>query len=78
MRRVWQKRKCAVQDGVLEIFHGDEGKLPTRVNLLTCQLKVVSEDKKFFDLVSYNRTYHLHSEEEADEWISVILNSKVS
>lgn len=62
---------------VLQIFHGDEGKQPTRVNLLTCQLKVVSEDKKFFDLVSYNRTYHLQSDDEAEEWISVLLNSKV-
>ncbi|CAG7828271.1 unnamed protein product [Allacma fusca] len=76
MRRVWQKRKCAVQDGFLEIFHGDEGKQPSRVNLLTCQLKIVSDDKKFFDLVSYNRTYHLHSEDDAEEWISVLLNSK--
>ncbi|XP_021956640.1 arfGAP with SH3 domain, ANK repeat and PH domain-containing protein isoform X2 [Folsomia candida] len=76
MRRVWQKRKCAVQDGFLQIFHGDEGKQPTKVNLLTCQLKIVSENKKFFDLVSYNRTYHLHSEDEAEEWISVLLNSK--
>lgn len=61
----------------LQIFHGDEGKQPTKVNLLTCQLKIVSENKKFFDLVSYNRTYHLHSEDEAEEWISVLLNSKV-
>jgi hypothetical protein len=46
--------------------------------LLTCQLKIASENKKFFDLVSYNRTYHLNcdGDEEAEEWISVILNSK--
>ncbi len=66
-----------VNNRFLKIFHGDESKQPTQVNLLTCQLKVISDDKKFFDLVSYNRTYHLQSEDEADEWISVLLNSKV-
>jgi len=53
MRRVWQKRKCCVEpDGFLDIFHADETKTPTRVNLLTCQIKKVQDDKRAFDLVS--------------------------
>lgn len=53
MRRVWQKRKCCVQpEGFLDIFHADETKTPTRVNLLTCQIKRVPDDKRAFDLVS--------------------------
>jgi len=53
MRRVWQKRKCWVQpEGFLDIFHADETKTPTRVNLLTCQIKMVPDDKRAFDLVS--------------------------
>lgn len=53
MRRVWQKRRCAVQaEGYLDICHADENKPPTRVNLLTCQIKLVPDDKRGFDLIS--------------------------
>lgn len=53
MRRVWQKRKCCVQaEGFLDICHADESKPPTRVNLLTCQIKLVPDDKRCFDLIS--------------------------
>lgn len=53
MRRVWQKRRCCVQaEGFLEISHGDETKPPTRVNLLTCQVKMVPDDKRCFDVLS--------------------------
>lgn len=84
MRRVWQKRKCRVQaEGYLEICHADESKPPTKVNLLTCQIKVVPDDKRGFDLISCkgdrrksvfyvrcfadNRTYHFQAEDEADQ-----------
>ncbi|XP_063929317.1 arfGAP with SH3 domain, ANK repeat and PH domain-containing protein isoform X2 [Zophobas morio] len=79
MRRVWQKRKCRVQaEGYLEICHADESKPPTKVNLLTCQIKVVPDDKRGFDLISYNRTYHFQAEDEADQhaWMSVLINCK--
>lgn len=53
MRRVWQKRRCRVQaEGYLDICHADENKPPTRVNLLTCQIKMVPDDKRGFDLIS--------------------------
>jgi len=53
VRRVWQKRRCRVtSDGFLDICHADETKPPTRVNLLTCQIKPVSDDKRGFDLIS--------------------------
>ena len=54
MRKVWQKRKCEVRDGFLSIYHADETKAPTRVNLLTCQIKPVPEDRRCFDLISCN------------------------
>uniref|UniRef100_T1HS89 Transaldolase n=1 Tax=Rhodnius prolixus TaxID=13249 RepID=T1HS89_RHOPR len=79
MRRVWQKRRCCVQaDGFLDICHGDESKPPTRVNLLTCQIKLVPDDKRCFDLISYNRTYHFQAEDENDQraWMSVLVNCK--
>lgn len=79
MRRVWQKRKCRVQaEGFLDICHADENKPPTRVNLLTCQIKMVPDDKRGFDLISYNRTYHFQAEDEADQhaWMSVLINCK--
>jgi len=76
--KVWQKRKCEVKDGFLYIYHSDESKSPTKMNLLTCQVKTVPSEKKAFDLVSYNRTYHFQTEDEADTeaWISVLINSK--
>lgn len=79
MRRVWQKRRCRVQaEGFLDICHADETKPPTRVNLLTCQIKLVPDDKRCFDLISYNRTYHFQAEDEADQraWMSVLVNCK--
>ncbi|XP_063977749.1 arfGAP with SH3 domain, ANK repeat and PH domain-containing protein isoform X1 [Diachasmimorpha longicaudata] len=79
MRRVWQKRRCAVQaEGYLDICHADENKPPTRVNLLTCQIKLVPDDKRGFDLISYNRTYHFQAEDETDQraWMSVLVNCK--
>lgn len=79
VRRVWQKRRCRVtEDGFLDICHADETKPPTRVNLLTCQIKPVLDDKRSFDLISYNRPYHFQAEDEADQkaWISVLINCK--
>ncbi|XP_058125300.1 arfGAP with SH3 domain, ANK repeat and PH domain-containing protein [Anopheles ziemanni] len=79
VRRVWQKRRCRVTaDGFLDICHADETKAPTRVNLLTCQIKPLADDKKGFDLISYNRSYHFQAEDEADQkaWMSVLINCK--
>lgn len=55
VRKVWQKRRCEVRaDGFLSIYHADETKPPTRVNLLTCQIKLVpaGDDRRCFDLIS--------------------------
>ncbi|XP_026319589.1 arfGAP with SH3 domain, ANK repeat and PH domain-containing protein isoform X2 [Hyposmocoma kahamanoa] len=79
VRRVWQKRRCRVTaEGFLDIFHADENKTPARVNLLTCQIKVAAEDKRAFDLVSYNRTYHFQADDESEQraWTSVLVNCK--
>ncbi|XP_035911801.1 arfGAP with SH3 domain, ANK repeat and PH domain-containing protein isoform X1 [Anopheles stephensi] len=79
VRRVWQKRRCRVTaDGFLDICHADETKAPTRVNLLTCQIKPLADDRKGFDLISYNRSYHFQAEDEADQkaWMSVLINCK--
>lgn len=77
--KVWQKRKCEVkEDGFLLISHSDESKEPTKVNLLTCQVKVIRDEKKCFDLISCNRTYHFQGEDEGETeaWISVLINCK--
>lgn len=79
MRRVWQKRKCMVKaEGFLDICHADENKEPTHINLLTCQIKIVPDDKRGFDLISCNRIYHFQAEDEADQhaWMSVLVNCK--
>ncbi|CAG2170375.1 unnamed protein product [Oppiella nova] len=76
--KVWQKRKCEVRDGFLYIYHSDESKSPTKLNLLTVQIKAVPEDKKSFDLISYNRTYHFQTEDETETeaWTAVLVNCK--
>uniref|UniRef100_A0A8C4S1X1 ArfGAP with SH3 domain, ankyrin repeat and PH domain 1a n=1 Tax=Erpetoichthys calabaricus TaxID=27687 RepID=A0A8C4S1X1_ERPCA len=75
LRKVWQRRKCTVKNGILTISHATSNRQPVKLNLLTCQVKPSSEDKKCFDLISHNRTYHFQAEDEQD-WISVLTNSK--
>ncbi|XP_019641584.1 PREDICTED: arf-GAP with SH3 domain, ANK repeat and PH domain-containing protein 1-like isoform X5 [Branchiostoma belcheri] len=78
LRKVWQKRRCTIKNGYLTIAHSTSTKPPAKLNLLTCQVKLVPEDKKCFDLISYNRTYHFQAEDEDDmlQWMSVLSNSK--
>uniref|UniRef100_A0A671YGT4 Arf-GAP with SH3 domain, ANK repeat and PH domain-containing protein 2-like n=1 Tax=Sparus aurata TaxID=8175 RepID=A0A671YGT4_SPAAU len=78
LRKMWQKRKCSAHNCYLTIAHATPNKPPTRLNLLTCQVKPSVEDKKCFDLISHNRTYHFLAEDEAEcvAWISVLSNSK--
>ncbi|XP_040835220.1 arf-GAP with SH3 domain, ANK repeat and PH domain-containing protein 1 isoform X9 [Ochotona curzoniae] len=78
IRKVWQRRKCVVKNGILTISHATSNRQPAKVNLLTCQVKPNAEDKKSFDLISHNRTYHFQAEDEQDyvAWVSVLTNSK--
>ncbi|XP_039243366.1 arf-GAP with SH3 domain, ANK repeat and PH domain-containing protein 2-like [Pipra filicauda] len=78
LRKVWQKRKCTISNGYLTISHSMLSRPPARLNLLTCQVKPNMGDKKCFDVVSYNRTFHFQAEDEQDcvIWVSVLSNSK--
>ncbi|XP_068998371.1 arf-GAP with SH3 domain, ANK repeat and PH domain-containing protein 1a [Embiotoca jacksoni] len=78
LRKVWQRRKCSVKSGILTISHATSNRQPVRLNLLTCQVKPSMEDKKCFDLISHNRTYHFQAEDEQEfvSWVSVLTNSK--
>ncbi|KAK1793515.1 hypothetical protein P4O66_011893 [Electrophorus voltai] len=78
LRKVWQKRKCTVKNGYLTISHGTANRAPAKLNLLTCQVKHNPEEKKSFDLISHDRTYHFQAEDEPEcqIWISVLQNSK--
>ncbi|KAG8580222.1 hypothetical protein GDO81_007198 [Engystomops pustulosus] len=78
IRKVWQKRKCSVKNGFLTIAHGTANKPPAKLNLLTCQVKTNTEEKKCFDLISHDRTYHFQAEDEQEcqIWMSVLQNSK--
>ncbi|KAG5856091.1 hypothetical protein ANANG_G00004310 [Anguilla anguilla] len=75
IRKVWQKRKCGVKYGCLTISHTWP---PAKLNLLTCQVRPNPEDRKTFDLVTHNRTYHFQAEDEQEcmIWVSVLQNSK--
>ncbi|XP_030607748.1 arf-GAP with SH3 domain, ANK repeat and PH domain-containing protein 1a isoform X1 [Archocentrus centrarchus] len=78
LRKVWQRRKCSVRSGVLTISHATSNRQPVRLNLLTCQVKPSTEDRKCFDLISHNRTYRFQAEDEQEflSWVSVLTNSK--
>ncbi|RUS77371.1 hypothetical protein EGW08_014851, partial [Elysia chlorotica] len=82
VRKVWQQRRCEIRDGAMYISHQDESKDPVKLNLLTCQVKLIPDEtgKHCFDLVSSlnNRTYHFQLKESKDmeEWISVLNNAK--
>ncbi|MGH0152684.1 UNVERIFIED_CONTAM: hypothetical protein FKN15_027901 [Acipenser sinensis] len=78
LRKVWQRRKCCVKNGILTISHATSNRQPVKLNLLTCQVKPSGEDKKCFDLISHNRTYHFQAEDEQEFviWISVLTNNK--
>ncbi|XP_022606041.1 arf-GAP with SH3 domain, ANK repeat and PH domain-containing protein 3-like isoform X2 [Seriola dumerili] len=51
---------------------------PAKLNLLTCQVRPDPEDRRIFDLVTHNRTYHFQAEDEQEclIWVSVLQNSK--
>lgn len=77
--KAWRKRRCEISEDFLFIYHSDETQPPTKVNLLTCQVKLVpGKEKKCFDLISFNRTYHFQVEDEHDitAWVYVIINCK--
>ncbi|XP_074161987.1 arf-GAP with SH3 domain, ANK repeat and PH domain-containing protein 3 isoform X2 [Sminthopsis crassicaudata] len=78
IRRVWQKRKCGVKYGCLTISHSTINRPPVKLTLLTCQVRPSTEEKKCFDLVTHNRTYHFQAEDEheCEAWVSVLQNSK--
>ncbi|NXN06961.1 ASAP3 protein, partial [Indicator maculatus] len=78
LRKVWQKRKCGVKYGCLTISHSTINRPPVKLNLLTCQVRPHAEEKKCFDLVTHNRTYHFQAEDEQEclVWVSVLQNSK--
>ncbi|MGH0169034.1 UNVERIFIED_CONTAM: hypothetical protein FKN15_056293 [Acipenser sinensis] len=78
IRKVWQKRKCSVKNGYLTISHGTANRPPAKLNLLTCQVKCNPDEKKSFDLISHDRTYHFQAEDEPEcqIWMSVLQNSK--
>lgn len=78
IRKVWQKRKCGVKYGCLTISHSTINRPPAKLNLLTCQVRPNPEEKRTFDLVTHNRTYHFQTEDEQEcmIWVSVLQNSK--
>uniref|UniRef100_A0A3Q2Y5L0 ArfGAP with SH3 domain, ankyrin repeat and PH domain 2a n=1 Tax=Hippocampus comes TaxID=109280 RepID=A0A3Q2Y5L0_HIPCM len=78
LRKVWQKRKCTAKNGYLTIPHSTANRPPAKLNLLTCQVKHNPDEKKSFDLISHDRTYHFQAEDDQDcqIWISVLQNSK--
>ncbi|XP_029349647.1 arf-GAP with SH3 domain, ANK repeat and PH domain-containing protein 3 isoform X2 [Echeneis naucrates] len=51
---------------------------PAKLNLLTCQVRPDPDDRRTFDLVTHNRTYHFQAEDHQEclIWVSVLQNSK--
>ncbi|XP_030073601.1 arf-GAP with SH3 domain, ANK repeat and PH domain-containing protein 3 isoform X2 [Microcaecilia unicolor] len=78
IRKAWLKRKCGVKYGFLTISHSTINRPPVKLNLLTCQVRPNPEEKRSFDLVTHNRTYHFQAEDDQEyvAWVSVLQNSK--
>uniref|UniRef100_A0AAQ4S2E3 ArfGAP with SH3 domain, ankyrin repeat and PH domain 1b n=1 Tax=Gasterosteus aculeatus aculeatus TaxID=481459 RepID=A0AAQ4S2E3_GASAC len=74
LRKVWQRRQCSVKGGMLTISHATSNRQPVKLNLLTCQVKPSTEDRKCFDLIS--RKFSLMESVVELPWISVLTNSK--
>uniref|UniRef100_A0A3P9KFL5 ArfGAP with SH3 domain, ankyrin repeat and PH domain 1b n=1 Tax=Oryzias latipes TaxID=8090 RepID=A0A3P9KFL5_ORYLA len=76
--KVWQRRQCSVKGGILTISHATSNRQPVKLNLLTCQVKPSTEDRKCFDLISRKFVYIYCPEEGVlfCSWISVLTNSK--
>ncbi|XP_026933644.2 arf-GAP with SH3 domain, ANK repeat and PH domain-containing protein 2 isoform X5 [Acinonyx jubatus] len=62
----------------LQVEQKEANRPPAKLNLLTCQVKTNPEEKKCFDLISHDRTYHFQAEDEQEcqIWMSVLQNSK--
>ncbi|MEQ2264664.1 Arf-GAP with SH3 domain, ANK repeat and PH domain-containing protein 2, partial [Xenotaenia resolanae] len=78
LRKVWQKRKCTAKGGYLTISHGTANRPPAKLNLLTCQVKHNPEEKRSFDLISHDRTYHFQAEDDQDCQMYVPFPSKAA
>ncbi|XP_071183266.1 arf-GAP with SH3 domain, ANK repeat and PH domain-containing protein 2a isoform X10 [Salvelinus alpinus] len=67
-----------VLKSALQVEQKEGNRPPAKLNLLTCQVKHNPEEKKSFDLISHDRTYHFQAEDdpECQIWISVLQNSK--
>ncbi|KAM9432749.1 arf-GAP with SH3 domain, ANK repeat and PH domain-containing protein 2-like isoform 5-T5 [Salvelinus alpinus] len=67
-----------VLKSALQVEQKETNRPPAKLNLLTCQVKHNPEEKKSFDLISHDRTYHFQTEDdpECQIWISVLQNSK--
>uniref|UniRef100_A0A8C5C185 ArfGAP with SH3 domain, ankyrin repeat and PH domain 3 n=1 Tax=Gadus morhua TaxID=8049 RepID=A0A8C5C185_GADMO len=65
-------------DGWVGRRDGRINRPPAKLNLLTCQVRANPEERRTFDLVTRNRTYHFQAddEEECLIWVSVLQNSK--
>ncbi|KAJ3596499.1 hypothetical protein NHX12_002906 [Muraenolepis orangiensis] len=61
LRKVWQRRKCSVKNGILTISHATSNRQPVRLNLLTYNR-------------TYH--FQAEDEQEFVIWISVLTNSK--
>uniref|UniRef100_A0A3B3HF92 ArfGAP with SH3 domain, ankyrin repeat and PH domain 1 n=1 Tax=Oryzias latipes TaxID=8090 RepID=A0A3B3HF92_ORYLA len=64
--KVWQRRQCSVKGGILTISHATSNRQPVKLNLLTCQVKPSTEDRKCFDLISRKFVYICCPEQGAD------------
>ncbi|XP_023384910.1 arf-GAP with SH3 domain, ANK repeat and PH domain-containing protein 3 isoform X4 [Pteropus vampyrus] len=81
MIRKQRPKSLGGPEGNMYIFHPNFAQInrpPVKLTLLTCQVRPNPEEKKCFDLVTHNRTYHFQAEDEheCEAWVSVLQNSK--
>ena len=74
----WQKSDCEVKDGHLYISTGDDIRPPTKIEILTLDVKKCPDEEFVFDIKTPQKSYKFKALDEKDfqKWMNVILNAK--
>ena len=58
LRSSWQKRGCEVRNGFLKIIETEGSQEPTKVSLVTCEMRPDDENKLNFSVTAGKDTYY--------------------
>uniref|UniRef100_W5NJI2 ArfGAP with SH3 domain, ankyrin repeat and PH domain 2a n=1 Tax=Lepisosteus oculatus TaxID=7918 RepID=W5NJI2_LEPOC len=65
-RSWWESQSASLDVFLVVLASSQANRPPAKLNLLTCQVKRSPDEKKSFDLISHDRTYHFQAEDEPE------------